>query len=133
MNASKGDRKELKRFGITIFIALAILGGLLLWREGGIGFLFWTIGIAFLLVGVTKPELLASTYRGWMRIAMWVGFVMTHLILALMFYCVFTPIGLVMRLMGRDPLHLKAPKGVDSYWVKRPSAQVQKERYEKMF
>lgn len=133
MNASKINSKELKKFGITLFVALTILGGLLLWRKGGIGFLFWGIGIAFLLVGVTKPERLASTYRGWMRISMWMGFVMTHLILALMFYCVFTPIGLVMRLMGRDPLNLKAPKGVDSYWVKKPQTAPQRERYEKMY
>ena len=133
MNGSATDRKELKTFGITLFFGLATLGGLLLWRKGEIGLFFWAMALAFFLVGLTRPELLASTRRGWMRISTGIGFVMTHFILTILYYGVFTPVGLIMRWTGRDPLQLNIPKGADSYWVRKPPVEFSRERYEKMF
>ncbi len=71
-----------------------------------------------------------------MRAALFIGFFMTHLILALMYYLVFTPVGLVMKALGRDPLRLKFNKNAESYWVKRKREAAEffgKERYERMF
>jgi len=68
-----------------------------------------------------------------MGISFLMGFFMTHLILALMYYLVFTPVALVMRALGRDPLRLKYDGDVTSYWMKRPRREFPRESYEKMF
>ncbi len=134
MKGKKSDAKELKKFAITVSCALGILGGLFLWRKGDLAFLFWAVGVILLLLGLIKPVLLGPIQRAWMRAALFIGFFMTHLILALMYYLVFTPVGLVMKALGRDPLRLKFNKNAESYWVKREAAEFfGKERYERMF
>jgi len=132
INSNSAD-KELRTFAFTLSCALGFLGGLVLWRKGETGFLFWGIGIVILLVGLIRPRLLGPIHKGWMGISFLMGFFMTHLILALMYYLVFTPLGLVMRSLGKDPLRLKYDQNAKSYWIRRPRTEFTKERYEKMF
>ncbi|MFX0194920.1 MAG: SxtJ family membrane protein [Candidatus Hodarchaeota archaeon] len=127
------EQRELKKFGITLFFGLAALGGFILWRKGEPGFICWAIGLIMLLIGVVKPTLLLPVYKIWMTLAMTLGFIMTHLILALMYYLIFTPASLVMRVLGRDPLRTKKHHSADSYWIKRHQTKFTRERYEKMF
>jgi hypothetical protein len=58
---------------------------------------------------------------------------MNHLILSLMYYLVFTPIGIVMRVFGKDFLHKQFDKNATTYWIKKGEKVYVKERYEKMF
>lgn len=57
-----------------------------------------------------------GVYRAWMRGAMPMGWVVSHVLLGVVFYGVITPIGLLLRLMGRDLLGLKFDRGAASYW-----------------
>lgn len=132
-NIKNPNRKELRKFGIMLFIALSILGGLFLWEKGNVGFLFVGISGLFLLLGLTIPNYLSYIYVFWMKLAVLLGFIMNHLILALMYYVIFTPIGLVMRLVGRDPLRIKLDKHTKSYWIEKGKMEFVKERSEKMF
>jgi len=133
MNTSNSADKELRTFAFTLSCALGFLGGLVLWRKGETGFLLWVVGMVILSMGLLKPGLLGPIHRGWMGISFLMGFFMTHLILALMYYLVFTPVALVMRALGRDPLRLKYDGDVTSYWMKRPRREFPRESYEKMF
>ena len=133
MDDSKTDTKELRKFAITLFCALGIIGGLLLWRKGELGFLFWVIGLVLLLVGLIKPGHLGPIHRGWMRLTHLMGSFMTHLILALMYYFVFTPVGLLIKILRHDPLRLKQEQTAKSYWIKRPQTEMTKSRYESSF
>jgi len=56
-------------------------------------------------------------YNGWMRVAMAIGNVINRIILAIVYFIVITPMGLVMRMMGKDPMHRKLDKSVASYRV----------------
>ena len=49
-----------------------------------------------------------------------IGWALSHLIIAVLFYALITPLGLLRRLLGRDPLALRAAPGADSYWAQRP-------------
>ncbi len=129
----EGATKELRKFGFTMSCALSIVGGFALWRKGETGLLFWGIGFVILMVGLIRPRLLGPIHKGWMKLAFVLGFFMTHLILALMYYLVFTPVALVMRTLGKDPLRLKYDRSVKSYWIRRPRSEFTRERYEKMF
>jgi len=130
---SNGSDKELRTFAFTLFCALGFLGGFVLWQKGETGFLLWIIGMVILSMGLLRPRLLGPIHQGWMGISFLMGFFMTHLILALMYYLVFTPMALVMRALGKDPLRLKHDRNAKSYWLKRPRREFTKQSYEKMF
>jgi hypothetical protein len=60
-------------------------------------------------------------YVGWMLAAQPIGWTISHLVLAAVYYLVLTPIGLLMRLFGRDPMQRHFDRSATSYWVKRPT------------
>ena len=100
MNKNEIALKELRKFSFTLSCALSILGGFVLWRKGETGLLLWGIGFVILLVGLIRPTLLKAIQKGWMKLAFLMGFFMTHLILTLMYYVIFTPVGLVMKTLA---------------------------------
>jgi hypothetical protein len=102
-----------------MFFPLSILGALLLWREKvTTGTIFLSVGGALLLLGVALPPALGPVYKGWMAFARVLGAVNTFVLMSLLFFLVITPLAVVLRLLGRDPLHRKVGQK-DSYWVKR--------------
>ena len=60
-------------------------------------------------------------YVGWMVLAFPIGWTVSQVMLAIMFFGLFTPIGLVFRLIGRDPLQRTRPSGRESYWEPKPT------------
>ena len=133
MSKSIIDVKEIRKFAITMFIALGILGTFLLWRKGQVGFIYWGISFVILISCLALPSLLSPVYRAWMKLALILGVVSSHIVLAVMYYFVFTPVGFVMRSLGKDPLQKKINKNEPSYWIKRDHKAIAKEQYEKMF
>ena len=133
MNEGKSGAKELRKFSLNLFCALGFLGGIVLWRKGEAELLFWGIGITILLVGLVRPRILGPVHKEWMGMSLLIGFFMTHLILALMYYFILTPVGLVMKALGKDPLRLKHDQNAKSYWIRRPRTEFARERYERMF
>jgi len=133
MIKTKAEVKELRKFALTLFCALGILGGILVWRKHDIGFVLWGIGSAALLIAWVQPRVLGPVYKYWMKLALALGFISSHVILALLYYFVFTPIGLVMRLLGKNPLVLHLDKGLKSYWIRKGNVKYDKQYYEKMF
>jgi len=92
-------------------------------------------GIGGLLVGLglLVPTWLAPVERVWMAVARAMGWVMTRVILGLLFCLIFTPAGLILRLLGKDPLGLRFPIDVPTYWQERTSYDRAPARMEKMF
>jgi hypothetical protein len=125
--------QELRSFALTISVALGIVGALVLWRRGPIGFIFIAIGAVILLAGLVWPKSLIILYKAWMTLALVLGFIMSHIILALVYYLVLSPIGLFMKMLGKDPLTLKFNPKASSYWVKREKKEWHRENYEKMY
>jgi hypothetical protein len=77
--------------------------------------------------------ILKPIYVGWMTFAFALGWVNTRLILGIVFYLIFTPAGLVMRLLGKDPLVLRFDRQATTYWVRRKPQDPSKKRYENLF
>lgn len=67
----------------------------------------------------TLKIFLKSVYAVWMKFASVLGIINVTLILSLLFYIIFTPIGLIIRLFGRDLLDRKIEKDKTSYWLKK--------------
>ncbi len=79
--------------------------------------LYWLLGAgAWLTVALVYPKGLAPLYRAWMAFGHVLGWINTRVILGLVFFVVVTPIGLIMRLLGKDPLRLCRSA---SYWIAR--------------
>jgi len=129
----KPDVKELRKFSIILFIAFAILGVLIFLRKGDAGLVLGGTGLAFLLSGLIIPKLLIYPYKGWMGLSSIIGLLMNHLILSLLYYLVLTPIGIAMRMLGKEFLCSQFDKKAETYWIKKERKMYVKERYEKMF
>ena len=128
----KTEKKELRNFGIILGIILLIISGFLLWKEKESFQIFLSLGFIILLVSTIKPSLLKPIYWIWMVFAVIIGWFMTRIILSLLFYILFTSIGLTSRLFGKQFLELHWDNSKDSYWNYR-SNESEKVNYEKQF
>ncbi|WP_462331274.1 SxtJ family membrane protein [Thiohalocapsa halophila] len=113
------DAAGLRRFALTTAAIVAALFGVLLPWLGGFGWPLWPWGLALLLAlwGLIRPAGLRPVYRGWMRFGLLASRIMTPLVLGLVFFLLFLPIGLVMRLAGHDPMRRKLDPDAATYRV----------------
>ena len=82
---------------------------------------WWALGmaLAFAAVAIWKPALLTSPNRLWTKLGLLLGKIVSPIALGIVFYGVVAPIGLLVRLTGKDPLRLRLDAGADSYWIPR--------------
>jgi hypothetical protein len=123
------DRPQLRTFGLGALAAFGLLGAWVFFRHSLFGFpmdadaahlaacLLWVAGIVCAVLALEWPAALRPLYIGLSVVGVPIGWVVSHLAMAIIFYGVLTPIGLVMRLSGRDPLHRKFDRSARSYWV----------------
>lgn len=148
------DRGDLRKFGLLLAAVGALVAGMA-WYRQATPVALWAMGIAgcFLALALVWPSSLRPLHAVWMLLARVLGFINSHLLLALVFYLVFTPMGLVMRLLGRDPLNRRgfrptapscrpgarvAPDGdgsaeSDSGWKRRDTPLLPREHFEHQF
>lgn len=129
----KGTKPELRKFGLTIGIFLLLLAGLLFWKQRPSFPYFAGIGSGFALLGLMVPILLKPIHKVWMSFAVVMGFIMTRVILTVLYFGLFTPIALLTKLLGKDLLDQRLDKNAASYWVKRPATTFDPKSAENMF
>ena len=113
----KADRKALRSFGLVMAGAFAVIALVLFWKQRAAA--PWMTGGAVLFggLGLMLPVVLKPIYIVWMTLAHYMSFVMTYVILTLFFYLILTPVGLVMRLFGKDLLATRFPGKPETYWI----------------
>ena len=126
------SNKDIRSFSITIGIILFIISGLLIYYGKESYQLIAIVASTFIVVGYVLPPLLKPMYLVWMTIAVILGWVMTRVILSIVFYFILTPISLITRLLSEDFLALKIIDS-DSYWNHRDSDYEANQDYEKQF
>jgi hypothetical protein len=94
--------------------------------------IFASVGAALLVAGLLVPPAARAFHAAWMKFAEGLGHVNSRVLLTLMYYVAVTPYGIVSRLVGRDPLGRRTPRG-DSYWVERKRTRQERERFERLF
>ena len=124
----KPSTTELRKFGLGSAAILALLGACVFWREhllgmdfssktaGLVGGWLWGVAGACLVTGLAWPGALKPLYLILTAIGLPIGFAVSYIILAGIFFLIFLPIGLVFRLIGRDALHRKFDPQAQSYW-----------------
>ncbi|PKL90415.1 MAG: hypothetical protein CVV23_00760 [Ignavibacteriae bacterium HGW-Ignavibacteriae-2] len=129
----KSDEAESKKFGITIGI-VSILVAFVLFYFGKESYqIFSIIGGLLIIGGIVFPNLLKPIQKLWMTLAVILGFVMSRVILLILFYFVVTPIGLLAKISGKDFLDLKLKKDQKSYWLTRETKEYLKIDTERQF
>jgi ABC-type uncharacterized transport system permease subunit len=111
-------RKELRKFGLTVGSVLAVLAAVLVWRARPSAPYVAAVAATLFVGGLLAPGLLRPVEKVWMKIAEALGFVSTRVILAVAFYLIILPFGLVIRILGRDLLSLKIEPDAETYWSK---------------
>lgn len=130
---SKPGRAELRNFGLTLAAGLAVLGALLLWRDRAIYVYFFGAAALLLVLSLIAPAVLGPFRKFWLKLGELLGWVMTRVIMFILFYAVVTPIGLVARASGRDFLRLKFDSKAKTYWDHCEPADHPKEHYERQY
>jgi len=125
--------RDLRQFGLLVGGILAGIGILLALRGRGWYPLFLGAGTLLILLGLVMPRALQYMHRAWMTLAILLGWVMTRVVLAVAFFCIITPLGLMLRLMGKDLLALKKKQGADTFWIPRQEAEPPAARMEKQY
>jgi hypothetical protein len=77
------------------------------------------VGAAFALLALAAPAVLAVPNRAWTKLGLLLGKIVSPIVLGLLFFAVFTPMGWVLRAMGKDPMRLKRDTAAASYWIER--------------
>ena len=106
------DARELRRFAVAMLIGFAVLGLLATWRASGIStgaVVLWIIGVV-LAIAAFVPGLGRVAYLAVYLPTSIIGFVVSNIILTLMFFFVITPLGILLRLMGKDFLQQQRQK-----------------------
>ena len=133
--SSSATTKQIRQFGLLVGMVLIAIGSWQLYRQiyTTTRIILWVIGGFLFVSGLLWPKILKPFYILWMFLAHILSWINTRIILGLIFYLIFTPIGLIMRLIKRDPLQRKIDQEVDSYWMQREKPKNIKEHFERQF
>jgi hypothetical protein len=126
-------KNDLRKFGLTVGSFLIIVGGLFFWFDKASYPYLLALGIVLILCGSALPILLKPVYVVWMTFATILGWVMTRVILSIVFFLVITPIGLIGRLFRYKFLELKWDSAKETYWNYRELTKADNAEYERQF
>ncbi|MBP88712.1 MAG: hypothetical protein CMJ64_18695 [Planctomycetaceae bacterium] len=117
------SRKDLRIFSLLLIAFGAIVGGWLWSRnpDGMFGKALLLAGVGIGGIGACLPGLMRPFYVTWMALAFPIGWTVSHAMMAATFYLVVTPIGLMMRLCGRDPMQRRIDREAKTYWIRKPT------------
>ena len=124
----------LRWFGVLLAAFIVLAGGLVRWglEAPAVAGAIWTAGALFAGIYAAVPPLRRWIYVGWLCAAFPVSWTLSHLLLAMVYYLVVTPIGLLLRLVKGNPLDRAPDRAAATYWIaRRPTGDVR--RYFRQF
>ena len=124
--------KSLKKFGLTVgfaFILFFVLASYLNWNLT-VRYIFLAAGFLLTTLGFIFPSKLGVVYKVWMGFAFVLGWLVSRIILTVLFFIVLFPVGLIAKIFGKKFLEDKMDRNSVSYWIKKENSKID---YEKMF
>lgn len=126
------SKKEVRTTWIGFTVIFAVIATLLWYKERSAYVYFGVASAFFAVFAAVAPMALLPFYRLWVRFAAALAWFNTRLLLALVYYLILTPLGLAMRLMGKDPMQRRIDKSAATYWQQHEPPHPA-ERYEKPY
>ena len=112
--------RDLRQFGLLVGGVFAVIG---LWpvvfRSESPRLWATILGSLLIVLGAIAPQSLQQAHKGWMKVGHVLGSINTKIILGIIYYLLITPMGLAMRLMGKDPMHRALAQDTDTYRIVR--------------
>ncbi len=107
-----------RSFGIVFFVVFLLIALYPLTNSGEIRIWSVIISLIFLILGLLRSKILNPLNKLWFNFGIFLGKIISPFIMAIIFFLVVTPIGLIMRMLGKDVLNLKFDK-TKSYWIEK--------------
>ena len=127
--------KDLRLFALLFLVFAGGLGGPVFYFKYGwvlAAKILWIAAAVVGIVGLIRPKLILPVYVVMMAIGLPIGMVISTLLIAVIYYLVLTPIGLIARLVGYDPMKRQFEPTLETYWIRRaPTTDVR--RYFRQF
>ena len=119
LNKSKIKMSSNRNFGLVFFFVFLIVSLWPLLNEGS--FRIWSIIIAiiFLILGLINSKLLTPLNILWFKFGLFLGSIVSPIVMGIVFFLVITPTGFIMKIMGKDLLNKKYDHEKKSYWINR--------------
>jgi hypothetical protein len=116
---------KLREFAIVSVIALVVLAAWRLWVSDEVALAaFYALAAVIVgLVGAARPRWLAPVFTAWLMLVFPIAWVVSHLVLALLYFGLITPLAVAFRICRRDVLDRAWPARQDSYWRDKPAAE----------
>ena len=108
-----------RSFGIVFFIFFIIIGLYPLFNNSEPRIWSLSLALIFLIFGLLNLRILTPLNKIWFKFGIILGKIVSPIIMGIVFFVVVTPIGLIMRIIGKDLLSLKFDKNIKSYWVEK--------------
>jgi len=112
------SRKELRWFGVMLAVFVLATGAVAWWQFDAptLARRIWVAGGVLSMIYIVVPPLRRWIFVGWIYAVFPIGWTVSHVLLALIYYLIFTPIGLLLRLIKGDPLERQLDRSAASYW-----------------
>lgn len=130
----KSTKKDLRDFGLVVGGVLSLIGGVLFWRGGENSGWLLAAGVALIVSGLLVPAILRPLHKPWIALSLALGWVMTRVILTILFFLMIMPMGLIARALGKRPLMLEfKDPSKQSWWNSRDEHKDGSRHYERQF
>tara|TARA_B100001996_G_scaffold356816_1_gene320369 strand:+ start:96 stop:476 length:381 start_codon:yes stop_codon:yes gene_type:complete len=114
----KVKKNSNKSFGILFFVVFFLIGIWPIFSDGNLRLWSLIVSVLFLVLGLLNSRILTPLSIIWIKFGELLGKIIAPIVMALVFFLTITPLGFLMRLLGKDLLNLKFSKN-SSYWIKR--------------
>jgi len=113
--------RDLRWFGVVQLAFFGLVGALVarVADSSRAAVVLWTIGGTICIVYYALPPLRRTLYVAWMRAVYPIGWVLSHALMAVIYFGVVTPIGWLVRAISGDPMHRSVDRNAPSYWVEK--------------
>ena len=108
-----------RSFGLVFAAVFTIIGFYPLWYNENIRLWACIIAFIFLFFGIFFPKILIVPNKLWFKLGLLLGAIVAPIVMGMIFFLTVTPIGIIMRLFGKDVMNQKIKKNAKSYWIKR--------------
>ena len=127
-------RSQLAVFGLIWLVFFAGFGALMLWRGRPWSLVgpVWVMAAVVPAIGWIVPAFMRIVYLGMAYLTFPIGFVLSFVLMVIIYYLVLTPVGLIMRIVGYDPIRRAFEPKAQSYWIAR-SGDDSAKRYFRQF
>ncbi|HTY22506.1 MAG TPA: SxtJ family membrane protein [Desulfomonilaceae bacterium] len=126
--------RDLNILALLFLVIPGLIGIYLVFRKGsGAGYVWMVLAVALCLARLVRP-LFRVIYDVWLGFSVVLGYFVSRVLLTIIFFIVITPTGLIMKLVGKDPMDRKWEPDASSYWTPRQEeSSTDLERYKKQF